>query len=162
MRDIDILANHFEYKLRKEAQAAKEIDSTSVTMIVRPTVNTIISQNPTLANIVQGIANKLVTTNPAIRGNLAINSFIVNASLVGGKWKINPATSGFKATGSLMADKSVPTLVKNALSSLNSKIFATLEKEFNRISQMDKEGWSGTTITNHETDISGSDFDLTN
>lgn len=160
MRQIDILADHFEYRLRKEAQASQEVNSTSVTLIVRPTVNTIISQNPTLANIVQSVANKIVTTNPSLRGNLAINSFIVNANLVGGKWKINPATSGFKITGSLLSDKSVPTLVKNALSSLNAKIFAQLEKEFNRISQMDKEGWAGTTITNHETDISGSDFEL--
>jgi len=160
MRQIDILANHFEYKLRKEAQTLQEVNSTSVTLIVRPTVNTIISQNPTLANIVQGVGNKIIQTNPDLRGNLIVNSFIVNANLVGGKWKINPGTSGFKITGSLIGDKSVSTIVKNALSSLNAKIFLQLEKEFNRISQMDKEGWAGTTITNHETDINGSDFEL--
>jgi hypothetical protein len=157
---MDILADHFEYRLKKEAQAAKEVDSTSVTLAVRPNVNAIISQNPTLANLVQNIANKIVATNPSLRGDLAINSFIVNANLVGGKWKINPATSGFKITGSLMKDKAVPTIVKNTLSSLNAKIFAKLEQEFNRQSSMDKEGWAGTTITNHESEISGNDFQL--
>jgi hypothetical protein len=158
MRQIDILANHFEYKLRKEAQAAKEVDSTGVTLAVRPTANTILGQNPGLATVLQAAANKIAAAN--IRGGLAINSFITNANLVGGKWKINPQTSGLKITGSLVNDKTASSIVKSALAALNAKLIAALEKEFNRLSQMDKEGWAGTTITNHETDISGSNFEI--
>jgi len=158
MRSLYSLANYFEQKIKKEAQANKEVDSTNVTLAVRPTVNTITAQNPGLATALQAAANKIAAAN--IKGGLAINSFITNASLVGGKWKINPQTSGLKITGSLANDKAANSIVRSALATLNAKIIAALEKEFNRLSQMDKEGWAGITITNHETEVSGSNFEI--
>lgn len=160
MKSMFKLADYLDIKLKKIAQSTGEVDSSNVTIAVRPAVNDIVQSNNALSNIVQGIANKIIAANPSLRGKLIVNDIIINANLVGNKWKINPSTSGLKATGTLVQDPVAAGIIKKALAPLNLKIFAKLEQEFNRISQMDPEGWKGNKITNHETAISGSDVEL--
>jgi|SRR6185436_8654738 len=149
------LADKFIYKLQKHAQSS-EVDNSSVILAVRPTVNSILTKinfNSLISKTLQDVVNKISEANQEIHGDIKIDIFVTNATGGIGKWRIDHATSGLKFTGSLVNDKTVGPVFKQLISKANSLIFPSLEKEFNRISQVDKQGWAGDKITNHETNI---------
>lgn len=153
---INKLANKFALKLLLK-YAAVEQDSTGVTLAVRPTVNNMLTKNNFNANlqkVLQDVVAKIAEANQQIHGTLKIDIFVVNAAGTPGKWKINTAKSGLKVSGSLLNDKIAGPTLKTFISKMNALIFPVLEKEFNRLSAIDKEGWAGNVITNHESDIS--------
>lgn len=149
------LADKFVHKLLIYAQTT-EVDSTSVTLAVRPAVNNIlvkINFNLLVSKALQDVVNKMSVTNQEMHGDIKIDTFITNANGGIGKWKIDSSSSGLKFSGSLVSNKFVAPVFKQLVSKTNILIFPTLEKEFNRISQVDKQGWAGDKITNHETNI---------
>jgi hypothetical protein len=128
------------------AQQVGEADSSVVTLSTRPTVNKVLT-NMQFNNLVQKVVQDVVNKNPDIHGNLAISSFITNATLSNGNWVIDPTTSGLKVEGNLYNQVSV----KNLIAKTNQAIFKTLAEELNRLTK----GGSliGNKITNHDTNI---------
>lgn len=156
------LADKFTLKLQKYAQTA-EVDSSAVTLAVRPTVNNVLTKmnfNAAITKAIQDVANKIAAVNQEMHGSIKIDTFVTNAVGGVGKWKINPANSGLKFGGSLSLDKSAGPALKQFISKVNAAIIPVLEKEFNRISLMDKEGWAGNKITNHETNVNEVNLDV--
>lgn len=155
------LASKFEYKLNKYAQGnvLAEVDTTDVTLNVRPTVNGIISSvnlGELLQKSIQKAANKATESNQEIHGDLKINTYITNAFQQGGKWKIDPSSSGLAVSGTLLNDQIVGPMIKQLLSKINVTIAQALEKEFNRVSV----NWKGNKITSHETGVNEINLDL--
>lgn len=165
---VSKLADKFEKKLSKYAQttsASTEVDSTVVTLAVRPTTNTTLTTmkfGDLINKAVTDAATKLANppSNKELHGDVKISSFITNALSTGGKWKINPAKSGLKVEGTLMTDPVAAAAIKAVVSAANAKIIPLLETQFNKQSQMDQEGWKGTTITNHSTDVNETSAEL--
>lgn len=147
------LADKFELKLKKYAQSSiMEVDSTNVTLSVRPVVNKVLTNYNfaiLVQNIIQNIVNKASDMNKILHGDLKIDTFITNASLGKTGWKIDPMTSGMKATGSLLNDNLTSSSLKTLLNKINIVIINDLNKEFNRVAS----NWSGNKITDHETMI---------
>ncbi len=156
---ISRLADRFERKLSKYAQttpASSEVDSTVVTLAVRPTTNTALTTmkfGDLISKAIADASNKAASTGKELHGTVKISSFTTNASLVGGKWKIDPSKSGLKVEGTLMSDPTAAAAITAVVKAANAKLIPLLETQFNKQSQMDKEGWAGTTITNHSTDV---------
>lgn len=160
---VSKLATKFEKKLAKYAQTTSEVDSSNVTLAVRPAVNnalTTLKFNNLLQTALQGAVDKLFAANKELHGDVKISNFITNASLVGGKWKVDPAKTGLKVSGTLLTDPTAAAAIKAVVSKANATIIPLLEAQFNKQSQMDKEGWAGTTITNHDTDINEVNLDI--
>lgn len=128
------------------AQQAGEVDSAVITLSTRPTVNNVLT-NMQFNNLVQKVMQDVVNKNPNIHGNLAISSFITNASLSNGNWIIDPTTSGLKVEGNLYNQ----TPIRNLVAKTNQTIFRTLSGELNRLSKGG--GLVGNKITNHDTGI---------
>lgn len=140
------LADKFERKLAKYAQAAGEADSTNVTLAVRPTVNTALGTlnfNAAMQKALQTAVN----ANPDMTGDFAANSFITNATLTGGKWVVDPKTSGLVPTGTLAKNPALTSV----LAKVNAALIAAVAKELNRLSS----SLNGTKITNHDTTVNG-------
>lgn len=162
MKSLDIinkLANKLEFKLQKYSQAVTEVESTDVTLSVRPVVNNILSQvklDAALSKLIQDAANKAAENDQEIHGSLIINTYVTNAVLVDGRWKINPSTSGLKASGSLLNDKIIGPMIRQSISKVNTVIAQALEKEFNRLAS----NWAGSKINNHETAVDEINIEL--
>jgi hypothetical protein len=163
---ISKLADKFERKLSKYAQTvspSSEVDSTVVTLAVRPTTNTTLTTmkfGDLINKAVTDAAVKLTNSGKELHGDIKISSFTTNATSTGGKWKIDTAKSGLKVGGTLMTDPIAAAAIKTVVSAANAKIIPLLETQFNKQSGMDKEGWTGTTITNHSTDINETSAEL--
>lgn len=158
---VSKLATRFEKKLLKYAQTTTEVDSTVVTLAVRPTTNTALTAMK-FSDAINKAILKVVSSpsNSELHGDVKISSITTNATLTNGKWKINPATSGLVISGTLMADPAAASAIKAVVSAANAKIIPLLETQFNKQSQMDKSGWAGTVITNHSTDINETTAEL--
>ena len=154
--NMNDLADKFVLKLKKYAQTNMEIDSTNVTLAVRPVINNVLTKtnfNNVLSKIIQDAANKAASSNIELSGNIKIDTFITTANGNSGKWKIDPLTSGLKVSGSLLNNKLVSSSISSLIMKTNLSIFSELEKELNRVSSTDKQGWAGNKISNHETNI---------
>lgn len=164
---VSKLADKFERKLSKYAQtatpASSEVDSTVVTLAVGPTTNTTLTTmkfGDLINKAINDVNAKVYASGKELHGDLKISSFVTSATSTGGKWKIDPAKSGLKVEGTLMTDPVASAAIKAVVSAANAKIIPLLETQFNKQSQMDQEGWKGTTITNHSTDINETTADL--
>ena len=135
------LADRFEHKLRKNA--AGSVDSTDVTLAVRPKSNPIIDVN----------AGKLLQSGPGAvmlkKATVALNkepsvelhgsaslggSLFVKGSKTGGKWKVTAITVGGEITGNFKGDKDVELALATAKASLVKLLIPVIETEFNRLS----------------------------
>lgn len=150
---INKLADLFEYKL-KYGQANVEVDSSLVTLAVRPKANEALAKIKFTENL-----GKLVKTliDKGARGNLIIKNFITNANLMSGKWKLNQ-TSGLQVSGTLMDDPKVAEQINGYIAKVNQMLIKTLELEFDRLTLGGT--FKGNVITNNYTDVNGFNVDV--
>jgi len=147
LKKIGELADRFECKL--QAYATSEVDSTMVTLYVRPIVNDAIGK----ANIPAKL-NSILTSaaNKGLSGDVIIGGqyFITNARKVGGRWVIDPNTTSFPLviTGDLTNDAGIKSQFVNIVNSLKSSIISSLNTKFNQ------SNLEGDTITDHKTEVS--------
>lgn len=130
------LANKFE-------KFAEEVDSTTVTLTVRPIANAIIDKQA------QPLLLKIVA--PALQkgggGDASLgDSFITNAKKVGKGWQVGACIVGSKSTNK---DPAVITALDKAATILGSAIASALQLELNRKPNL----FVGDTVTGHETRV---------
>jgi hypothetical protein len=134
---LNKLADRFEYKLRKSG--AGSVDSTDITLAVRPKSNPIIDANaPKLLTSGPGaVMIKKATAAPEgteLHGGVTMGGTIfVSGSKVGGKWKITALTLGGAATGDFAEDADVAKALAAAKAALTKLLVPALEAEFNRL-----------------------------
>lgn len=129
---------------KKALELDSEVDSSNVTLSVRPTVNSIL-ENSKVNEILQKAVQNLINKKPDLKGSFMANSFITNAVKQGSKWIVDPKTSGLVAKGEFASDPSIRGIV----SKVNAACIQALNKEFNRVSA----NWTGNKVTNHQSDV---------
>lgn len=151
IKKLSNVADRIELNLMKRAQAAGEVDSTMVTLSVRPVINNTlrtINLGKLLQNAIQKASDAAFAAGKEVSGSLSISEFICNATSSGGKWTVNPATSGLRVSGTLLQGAAGRD-IKSVIAKANAAIIANVNKELNRMSA----NLPGTTLTNHSTDV---------
>jgi hypothetical protein len=137
---LNKLADRFEYKLRKNA--AGSVDSTDITLAVRPKSNPVIDANaPTLLKNGPGVvmmkkATAALNAEPSVElhGNAKLGGTIfVSATKAGGKWQITSLTVGGSVDGDFTNDKDVLAAMEKAKQALVKALAPALTAEFNRL-----------------------------
>lgn len=130
------LAEKFERKLSKYAE---EVDSTILTLTIRPKINDLLeSFKPRFLAVVGAIAK----SGKPDSGDLAVGEhFFTSAAKVGGKWVVKPE-SYVQVAGSLADHPSVKALV----GAFNAQARSIIQFELNRTAA----NLQGDTITNHD------------
>ena len=137
---LNKLADRFESKLRKTA--AGNVDSTDVTLAVRPKSNPVIdAKAPDLLKkgpgaIMMKKATAALNKEPSeeLHGTAKLGGTIfVSASKVGGQWKITSLTVGGSVDGDFAADKDVLASLDAAKKALVAALASVITAEFTRL-----------------------------
>lgn len=133
------LASQFEGKLVKQAE---EVDSTILTLSIRPKINALLDAfAPRFASVMQALGE----------GDLTVGEhFFTTAKLVGGRWVVDPKATYVQVSGSQAQN----ARVMNVVSAFNGAAQNQVLNELNRI----KSNLEGDTITNHDSWINKKDY----
>lgn len=140
LEKLNKLADRFEGKLRK--YAAGTVDSTDVTMAVRPKSNPVIdAQAPNLLKngpvaIMLKKATAAINAEPSVElhGTAKLGGTIfVSATKAGGKWAITALTVAGSVDGDFAADKEVQAAMEKAKKALVAALNPVITAEFNRL-----------------------------
>ena len=140
LEKLNKLADRFESKLRKTA--AGSVDSTDVTLAVRPKCNPVIdAKAPDLLKkgpgaVMMKKATAALNAEPSVElhGNAKLGGTIfVSASKAGGKWVITALTVGGSVDGDFAADKDVVAAMDAAKKALVAALAPVITAEFNRL-----------------------------
>lgn len=151
---VNQLVNRFATLINKYAEEG-EVDSTSVTLAVRPIANKILKDNA--PKLIENGPVKLMTTIPATGYVSVGGKLFVSADKVNNKWKITSLTLKNELLGSASENPKIVQSTSAAVEKLKAMLKPALESEFQRLSS----NWGDALkINNVEVDVEDSNVTI--